>query len=321
MADTKVATADEALAKMVSIVEALPEGQRQGAMFKANALINEASNIKALPDNVRKEIAAEWMAKEDSNAELRKSVAEAVGLIEDEQGEGEPSAAGGDAGEEDDQGEASEEEIEAYLDSLSEEELEQLVGEIEASEGEDLPDEFYEVIADLSDEELGLVERYMAEAEKLDQAAEGQSMTKADAMADAWLDRGDEDLKKFIGAARGAMQSAGAFSRAMAGRVGNAMRSGSVAGSVRGGRFGARAGAAAGGLAGRAKGAFLSRKIGATGAAAAAVGAEFRRRGAEAGAAMGRRFGSTAGRYGGQAAIGTGVLGGGGALYASRRKG
>ncbi|MGG5810929.1 hypothetical protein [Falsiroseomonas sp. CW058] len=293
MSDVKVATADEALAKMAGVIEALPESRRSNAMFKANALIVAAANIKSLPDGAREDVAAEWLASEE-DADLRKAAAEAVGLLKND-----ADVADADAGEEgaDADGEPTEAEIDEWLEGLSDDEVAELLAEIEAEEieAEDLPEEFYDAIADLSDEELELVDRYMAEAEKLDGAA-GEAMHKADAMADAWLERGDEDLKKFIGAVRGAMQSAGAFSRAVGARAGSLASRASAAGARAGADVGRRVGGAIGALGGRQPRGFFR------------------------GAKRGGRIGAEVGRRAPAAAIGTGILGGGGALYASRRK-
>lgn len=275
MTDNRVAASEAGLAKMADMISGLPEIERDRALFKANSLVQQAANITLLPDGARQEVAAEWLAAE-TDVELRKAAADAVGLTLEA-----PSAEadGGDA-------EPTDEEVEAWLGTLSDEEIEALQAEIEAEGQDELPEEFYDVVAEMSDEEIEAARTYVEEAQKLDEAAEGASLNKADAMASAWLNRGDEELKKFIGAAMASMKAAGAFSRAVGARAGAAVgsRAGAAVGRARGGKTpGVKFGNA---MMGARKGAVIGRKIG---------------------------------RKAPSAAIGTGVLGGGGALFSSRK--
>lgn len=326
MADTKVAAAEEALAKMADMIGALPENHRNSAMFKANKLMSEAANIAALPDGARQEIAVEWLAKGDEDG-LRKAAADAAGLVIEDEAEaqaeeGKETEASAEAtAEEEDEGEPSDEDIEAWLGTLSDEEMAELVAELDAEE-EDLPDEFYDVVAQMSDEEIELAHRYLAEAQKMDAMVDGEPMNKADAMADAWLDRGDEDMKKFVGAAMGAMRSAGAFSRAVAGRAGAGIKAGAQRAGA--GRAGRTFGFGSGGKAARDEaymGVLRNRTAVMQGipgnrktVAMSSRGTELANRASNKVGAGQRRNRMAAG------AIGTGVLGGGGALFASRRK-
>jgi hypothetical protein len=139
------------------------------------------------------------------------------------------------------------------------------------------------------------------------------------------MDRGDIELKKFVGALRGAMQGAGAFSQAMRARAG------AMAGRAASSRAGQMAGRTFGfGAAGR--GARDSAYSAVLGNRAAMLSRLPKGRGqtlsmaqrsqALGNQAMGRvAAGQRRNRMIAGGAIGTGVLGGGGALMASRRKG
>lgn len=190
------------------------------------------------------------------------------------------------------------EEVEAAAEDEDEGDGEDPDGEEDDGEGLGVvnDDAVWDAIAAMSDEEVATAVSYLAEIEKFDNRLEGAPMEKADAMADVWLQRGDVDLKKFIG---GATAAAGRFAGAVRGRVGAA----SANMATRGGNAGYSAGNKLAGLMNRARG-----------------------RNAIAGAATTDRFrgaGRKAGAFAGRHAIAGGAAAGAagaGAFAANRRK-
>lgn len=333
MSEVKVAAAEEALAKVAGVIGALPESGRTQALIKASGLLAKAAEISKLPEDGRAKAVADFLAGRDG--ELRKAVAEAAGLTVAEPPAADAGTEGADKptegadkpteGAEDD----ADPELEALvntIEGLTDDELAAL-GLVRVEDGTaDLPEEFWDVVDQMTDEEIELAQQYLAEAQKLDDAAEGEPMRKVDEMAEVWLERGDVELKKFIAGALGAVKAAGKFSgaaatraRSYAGAAGNT--AGAVAGAARS-RLGAVFGAGRAGASARisAKSKVLSNRA-ALGAGMGGRPAGFDARSKALGQAAANKVGATQRRNRGiaGAAIGTGVLGGGGAL-ASRRK-